>query len=111
MGITDAENRSSKKRESGDIRNSQSNTRIMGSTSPDGCQSGNDKIRISGENRQQTNTFGFGEGTENRISGKIVRQLIKETERQLAYHKIQASELETRLNELHELTEDLDKEE
>lgn len=110
MGITDAENRSSKKRESGYIRDIESDTRIMGSTTSDGFKPGNDQVRASRENSQQTDTFSSGECTDERISGKIVRQLIKETERQLAYYKTQADELETRLQELQQLTEELQEE-
>jgi hypothetical protein len=107
MEIKNAKNRSSEKRESGHIRDSEGHTRIMGSTAPDGSEFGNDQIRVSGENSQQANSLVSGAGTNGGIPGKIVSQLIKETERQLAYHRTQASELETRLHELHQLTEEL----
>jgi hypothetical protein len=65
-------------------------------------------IRVSRTNRNESNiiTINLGEG----IPGGIARQLIEQAEKQLAYHKAQVSELEARLQELHQFTEILDKE-
>lgn len=111
MGIKNAKDRSSKKRQSSDIRNFESNTRIVGVTSTISPESRNDQIGVSGENSQQTNTFSSRKRSSSGITGKIVRQLIEETERQLAYYKTQATELEARLQELYELSEDLEQQE
>ncbi|MEH2164553.1 MAG: hypothetical protein V7K38_26755 [Nostoc sp.] len=77
----------------------------MGSTSTISGEHGNDKIGVSRESGQQRDTASTGERSSNGITGEIVRQLIQETERQLAYYKTQASELEARLQELHQLDE------
>jgi len=58
-------------------------------------------------NQSNTSTFNSREGS----SGGIARQLIDETEKQLAYHKRQVCELEARLNELHQFNEGLQTEE
>jgi hypothetical protein len=110
MGIEYGKNRPSKKRESGHIRDSESNAGIMGSTSTISREFGDDKIGVSGESGQQRDTASAGKRSSNGVTGEIVRQLIQETERQLAYHKNQASELEIRLQELHQLDKDFSQE-
>ncbi len=111
MGMGNGKNRPSEKRESRDIRDFESNPGIMGSTSTISREPGNDKIRVSGESGQQGDTASTGERSSNGVTGEIVRQLIQETERQLAYYKTQASELEIRLQELHQLDKDFSQDE
>lgn len=110
MEVKNAKNRSAQKRESSDIRDSESDTRIMGGTSTVSTGSRNDQIGVSRENSEPTDTIGSREWSNVGITGKIVGQLIKETERQLAYYRTQVNELETRLQELHELTATLPQE-
>lgn len=111
MGIKNGENRTSEDRESRDIGDFESNPGILGSTSTAGRKFGHDTIGISREGSQQTNTARLRERSSNGITGEILRQLIEETERQLAYYKTQVSELDTRLQELHQLTEHLHQDE
>jgi hypothetical protein len=111
MGIKNGENRPSKKRESRNIGDIESKPGIMGSTSTISRESWNDKIRACGESGQQADTPSLGERSSNGVTGEIVRQLIQETERQLAYYKTQASELEVRLQELHQLDKDFSQDE
>lgn len=111
MELKNGKNRSPKIRESSNIGNLEGNAGILGVTSTISPNSGNDQIRVSGEGSQQRNTASSRERSSVGITGEIVSQLIQETERQLAYYKTQTSELEARLQELHELNEDLAKDE
>jgi hypothetical protein len=111
MGRQYGKNRPSEKRESGHIRDFESDSGIMGSTSTISRESRNDEIRVSGESGQQADTASTGKRSSNGVTGEIVRQLIQETERQLAYHKTQTSELEIRLQELHQLDKDFSQDE
>ena len=82
-------------------------TRSVGTLSPPSSKARNDSIRIGRENSDQSNTLtiSIGEGD----AGGIARQLIEETKKQLAYHKNQVSDLESRIQELEQFTEDLKK--
>ena len=82
-------------------------TRSVGTLSPPSFKARNDSIRVSRENRDQPNTttISIGEGD----AGGIARQLIEETKKQLAYHRNQVSDLESRIQELEQFTEDLNK--
>ncbi len=93
------------KRKNGEL---DSITSRMGTLSSKGAKARDDSIGTSGTNSNQSNTLviSTGEGT----SGGIARQLIEETRKQLAYHKVQVSELESRLQELEEFTQDLEEE-
>jgi hypothetical protein len=79
--------------------------RGVGTLSTPSAETRNDPIRARGANSNQSNTFtiNIGAGTP----GGMASQLIEEIQRQLAYHKAQVSELEDRLHELQQLTEDL----
>ncbi|OUL33120.1 hypothetical protein BV372_17390 [Nostoc sp. T09] len=80
-------------------------TRGVGTLSPKSAKTRNDSLGVSriDSNESDPITIGTGEG----IDGGIARQLIEETRKQLAYHKTQVAELEVRLHELEQLTEDL----
>ncbi len=80
-------------------------TRSMGTLSPPSSQARDDPFRIGREDSNQSNTLTIGIGAGN--AGGIARQLIEETKKQLAYHKTQVSDLEARIQELEQFTEDL----
>nr|WP_017652306.1 hypothetical protein [Fortiea contorta] len=111
MRTENAKNRSPKNREGGDIGDFEGKSGVVGVSSEASRKSWNDEIGISGENSRQEDTPSAREQSSSGINGKIVRQLIKETERQLAYYKDQTTELETRLQELLQLNQDLEQDE
>ena len=80
-------------------------TRSVGTLSPPSSQVRNDSLRVSRDDSNQSNTLTIGIGAGN--AGGIARQLIEETQKQLAYHRTQVSELENRIHELQQFTEDL----
>jgi hypothetical protein len=81
----------------------------VGTLSSPRSETWNDSFRIGRANRDESNPLTISTG--KRSTGGIGRQLIEETRKQLAYHKTQVSELETRLKELEQLTDDLDQQE
>jgi hypothetical protein len=103
MRLNDGKNRPPEIRQSSNISNVETESRVLGVTSTISIEPGNDKIRFGGEDSERRDTFSTREQSSNEISGKIASQLINETEKQIAYHKNQASELEARLEELHQL--------
>lgn len=105
MRANDGKNRSSQVRESSNIGDAATNPRIMGVASTISLEHGNDEIRSGGEDSERRNTFSSRGQSNEGISGKIVGRLINETEKQLAYHKSQTSELEARLEELRQLAD------
>ncbi|MBW4642934.1 MAG: hypothetical protein KME23_08050 [Goleter apudmare HA4340-LM2] len=106
MRSDNAKNRSPKNRESSDISDVKGNSGIMGATATISVESGNDQIRTGTKDSKQRDTVSSRKWSSNGVTGKIIGQLIGETERQLAYHKTQVNELETRLQELHQLAEE-----
>jgi hypothetical protein len=80
-------------------------TRGLGTLSPPSSRARDDSLRIGREDSYQSNTLTIGIGAGN--AGGIARQLIEETKKQLAYHKTQVSDLEARIQELEQFTEDL----
>jgi len=79
--------------------------RSLGTLSPPSSKTRDDPFRIGREDSHQSNTLTIGIGAGN--AGGIARQLIEETKKQLAYHKAQVSDLEVRIQELEQFTEDL----
>jgi hypothetical protein len=62
----------------------------MGAVSTASAKHGSYEVGASGENSNESNTVVTGEGASTGISGKLVRQLVNENEKQLAYHEQQA---------------------
>ncbi|MEH1801395.1 MAG: hypothetical protein V7K64_27000 [Nostoc sp.] len=60
------------------------------------------------EDCNESNTVIPGEWTVSGISGKLVSQLVNETEKQLAYYEQQAEILRERLKELKQIPETLE---
>ncbi|MEH2145311.1 hypothetical protein [Nostoc sp.] len=79
--------------------------RGVGTLSTPSTKTRNEPFGTRRANSDQSNTFtiNLGAGT----AGGMASQLIEETQKQLAYHKTQVSELEERLHELQQFTEDL----
>ena len=83
-------------------------TGSVGAVSTFSARPRDDTISIGRANGNEETTATLDSGDRN--SGGMARQLITQVERQLAYHKEQVSELETRLNQLNQFTEELDTE-
>jgi hypothetical protein len=81
----------------------------LGVISPSGSGTRNNSIRTGGNDSDQSNTTTVN--FRETIPGGIARQLIEQARKQLAYHKEQASELEIRIQELEEFTENLSEKE
>ncbi|MCC5641328.1 hypothetical protein LC593_37150 [Nostoc sp. CHAB 5844] len=83
----------------------ESESRSMGTFSGVSANDGSNQIRIGGKNSDESNTSVAGEQSSSEISGKIIRQLVDETEKQLAYHEQQAELLREMLKELKQVPE------
>lgn len=103
MEVKNGENRSSEGRQSSDISDFEARPRRMGDASGIGVGHGTNQITVGGNDSNQGNTFVPRGQTDEGIAGKIIRQLIDETEKQLAYHKNQVEALESRLVELNQI--------
>lgn len=100
MDMNDGKSRSSEVRQGDDIGNPESRSRCMGTFQGFSAKDGTYQIATSGEDSYKSNISTTGEQSDTSISGKIIRQLVNETEKQLAYHKSQVETLESRLEEL-----------
>lgn len=96
--------------------NSQFALRVGGVGTIPGCSTEHESYEIgtSRENCEERNSIVTGEQPLNTISGKFLRQLVNETEKQLAhheqqsqYHDRQAELLQKKLEELQQLAESL----
>lgn len=85
---------------------SKSEPSSMGTLSGASAEHGTHPIRASRKNSNKSNTVVAGEGSLEGISGKIIGQLVEETDKQLAYHKEQIKALEERRRELQQISED-----
>ncbi|MBD2609518.1 hypothetical protein H6G81_34780 [Scytonema hofmannii FACHB-248] len=72
------------------------------------------EVGVSREDSNESNNFVAGERASDGVGGKLVRQLVNETEKQLAYHQQQseyheqqAELLKQRLEELKQIPEKL----
>jgi hypothetical protein len=109
MDINDGKSRSSEVRESDDIGNLEGRSRRVGTFQGSSAKDGTDQIATSGEDSYKSNISATGEQSDTSIAGKIIRQLVDETEKQLAYHKSQVETLESRLEELKAVPSDIEK--
>jgi hypothetical protein len=82
---------------------SKSQPRGVGTVSESGAEYGTIQIGASRKDSDQGNSDTRGSFSNNPIPGKIVSQLVEETEKQLAYHEQQTEILRKRLNELKEI--------
>jgi hypothetical protein len=103
MENLDGTNGTPEDRENSYIRNFEDRSDSLGKVARNGSRNEHDKIRVGGENRDKTDTTISRECTNVGLSGKIVGQLIDETEEQLAYYRKQVEELEDRLGHLRQI--------
>ncbi|MEN2383682.1 MAG: hypothetical protein KA716_33420 [Gloeotrichia echinulata DEX184] len=79
----------------------------MGAFSATSAKDGAYEIRTGGEDSNEPNTVVTGEQRTIEIGGKLVRQLIDENEKQLAYHEQQAKHHEQQADLLRERLQEL----
>ncbi|MBN3924020.1 hypothetical protein [Nostoc sp. NMS4] len=79
----------------------------MGAFPGTSSEYGSYKVGASREDSDKSNTVVTGGCTTSQIPGKLVSQLIDETEKQLAYYEEQVEVLKDRLKELKEIPENL----
>ncbi|MFK0730025.1 MAG: hypothetical protein ACFKPT_25065 [Gloeotrichia echinulata GP01] len=77
----------------------------MGDASRVSTEYGTNQITVDGEDSDERDP-NPSRSSKNGISGKIVGQLIEETEKQLAYYEQQAELLKERLQELKQINLD-----
>lgn len=87
------------------FRDSESFSGVLGTTQATSAGNGTYQVGASREDSQGTNTFILGGGSSEGIAGKLIGQLINETEKQLAYYDQQSQLLKSRLQELKEISE------
>ncbi|WP_100901169.1 hypothetical protein [Nostoc flagelliforme] len=81
--------------------------RSLGTFSGFSGESGTYSFSVARENCDQPNTAISRKWSISEISGKLIGQLIDETEKQLAYYEQQAEILRERLEELKQIPESL----
>lgn len=84
-------------------------TRGVGTLSSPSAKTRDDPFGTRRTNSDQSGTLTFDTGAGT--PGGIARQLLDEARKQLAYHKAQVNELETRIQELEDFTKGLDDQE
>lgn len=83
----------------------ESESRSVGSLSGVGGKHESYQVRVGRENSYKTDTLVPREQSGEGITGKIIGQLVGETEKQLAYHEQQVELLKRRLEELKQFSE------
>lgn len=78
-------------------------SRSLGTVSRPSRKDGSYKVRVSRENSNESNYFVRRKLPSGGISGKALRQLVDETEKQLAFYEQQAEALRVRLEELKQI--------
>lgn len=103
MDAINAQNRSPQF--SKESQNSKPETRggCLGTFPRSSSQHGAYKVGAGREDSSESNIFIPGQHSNTAVPGKIVSQLIQETEKQLAYYEQQAEVLRVRLQELKEI--------
>ncbi|MEH2287153.1 hypothetical protein [Nostoc sp.] len=82
-------------------------SRSLGTFSRFGGESGTYPLSVTREDCNKPDTVVSGEWTVSGIPGKLISQLIDETEKQLAYYEQQSEALRERLKELKQIPENL----
>ncbi|BAY74166.1 hypothetical protein NIES25_05760 [Nostoc linckia NIES-25] len=103
MEIKNGRKRSSKVRQGDERSQSKSQSGSVGTVSDIGAEHGTYPIRTSGEDSNERDSNTSRSFANNTIPGKIISQLVEETEKQLAYHEQQAEILRNRLRELKQV--------
>jgi hypothetical protein len=105
MVVNNGKNRTPKIGQGDDIRNAESRPERMGIFPIVSQRHGTYEVSVSGNDSNEADTvISRGERYKG-ISGKLIGQLIEETQKQLAYHRTQTEVLEERLCELKEAFE------
>ncbi|MDZ8135137.1 MAG: hypothetical protein RM049_07510 [Nostoc sp. DedQUE04] len=104
MEIKNGRKRSSEVRQRNKGSQFESQSRSMGTLSETSAEPGTYSLGTSGEDSNKRDSHTSRSFTNNSIPGKIISQLVDETEKQLAYHEEQAEILRDRLKELKEVT-------
>ncbi|BAZ49582.1 hypothetical protein NIES4103_21940 [Nostoc sp. NIES-4103] len=105
MEVNNAKNRSSEVRQRSQRSELKGKPRSVGAFSRVSTRDGSDQIGVGREDSNQSDTFISGEQSADQIAGKLISQLIDETEKQLAYHEQQAQVLRQRLKELKQISD------
>lgn len=100
MEAKNAKQRSSKVGKGSQRSKLESEPRSVGTVSRPSAESGTYQVGASRKDSNESNTLISGEQSIDSIPGKIIGQLVDETEKQLAYHEQQAEVLRERLREL-----------
>jgi hypothetical protein len=100
MESKNGKNGSSKFRQGSQGSQLESESRSVGAFSAASSQHGSYPIATLRADSDKPNTVVTGEQSIGELSGKLVSQLIDETEKQLAYYEQQADVLRERLQEL-----------
>ncbi|MEH2414469.1 hypothetical protein [Nostoc sp.] len=77
--------------------------RSMGTLSGTSAGYGTYQIPTFGENSDESDTLVAGQQSVSEVAGKLVSQLVEETEKQLAYYEQQSELLRNRLKELKQI--------
>ncbi|RCJ34613.1 hypothetical protein A6769_22045 [Nostoc punctiforme NIES-2108] len=107
MTVKHGKQRSSKVRQGCQGSKFEGEPRSLGAFSNIGGESRAYSLPVAREDSNTPNTVITGEWAISGISGKLVSQLINETEKQLAYYEQQAETLRERLKELRQIPESL----
>lgn len=107
MTVKHGKQRSSEVRQGCEGSELKSEPRSVGAFSSIGGESRAYSLPTVREDRNAPDTVVTGEWAISGISGKLVSQLINETEKQLAYYEQQAETLRERLKELKQIPESL----
>nr|WP_242037847.1 hypothetical protein [Tolypothrix sp. FACHB-123] len=100
MTVQHGQQRSSEIRARSEGCKPESQSRSMGAFRPASEEHGTYQVGTSGENSGESNPISTGQQSGEAVAGKVLSQLIDETEKQLAYHEQQAEILRERRNEL-----------
>jgi len=103
MEVKNAKQRSSKVGKASKRSKSESEPRSLGTVSRPSAEFGANQVGVSREDSNESDSFVGREQPVGTISGKVIKQLVDETEKQLAYHEQQAEVLRERLKELKQI--------
>ncbi|WP_445629065.1 hypothetical protein [Nostoc sp. DSM 114167] len=104
MEIKNGRKRSSEVRQRDQRSQFKSQPRSLGTLSETSAEHGAYSLGTSGEDSNKRDSHTSRSFTNSSIPGKIISQLVDETEKQLAYHEEQAEILRNRLKELKEVS-------
>lgn len=107
MQCENVQSRSPEIRESGNIRDFEGESRVLGDATNVSIKHGAYQVATRRADCDKPNSVVTPEWTVSGIPGKIVGQLIDENEKQLAYHRHQVEIIENRIQELRQIPDSL----